>query len=103
MFAHTEDGDTIFIGGLIKERIVDVKNKLPFLGDIFADVPGVGLLFVKKDKMKQKVELIFFVTVKIMKKDKQLSDVPLANKAYVPNYGLSQEEWQKTVKKRKIK
>lgn len=98
-----KDGDTIFIGGLIKERIVDTRNKLPFLGDLMGDIPGVGLLFTKKDKMKQKVELIFFVTVKIMKKDKQLSDVPLPNKAYNPNYELSQEEWQKTVKKRKIK
>jgi len=72
-------------------------------GDILGNVPFVGLLFNKKEKMKQKVELIFFVTVKIMKKGKQLSDVPLPDKAYVPNYELSQEEWQKTVKKRKIK
>ncbi len=97
------DGDTIFIGGLIKERIVDAKNKLPFLGDLMGDIPGLGLLFTKKDKIKQKVELIFFVTVKIMKKDKQLSDIPLPGKAYAPNYELSQEEWQKTVNKRKIK
>jgi type IV pilus assembly protein PilQ len=98
-----KDGDTIFIGGLIKERIVDAKNKLPFLGDMMENIPGVGLLFTKKDKTKEKVELIFFVTVKIMKKDKQLSDVPLPDKAYVPNYELSQEGWQKTIKKRKIK
>lgn len=98
-----KDGDTIFIGGLIKEKIVDAKNKLPFLGDLMGDIPGVGLLFTKKDKVKQKVELIFFVTVKIMKKDKKLSDVPLPEKAYMPNYELSQEEWQKTVKKRTIK
>jgi len=97
------DGDTIFIGGLIKEKIVDARNKLPFFGDIFGDLPGVGLLFTKKDKVKQKVELIFFVTVKIMKKGKLLSDVPLSDKSYMPNYELSQEEWQKTVKKRKIK
>jgi len=98
-----KDGDTIFIGGLIKEKIVDAKNKLPFLGDILGDVPGLGLLFTKKDKVKQKVELIFFVTVKIMKKNIKLLDVPLPDKAYMPNYELSQEEWQKTVKKRKIK
>jgi type IV pilus assembly protein PilQ len=97
------DGDTIFIGGLIKEKVIDGKNTLPILGDILENVPFVGLLFNKKEKIKQKVELIFFVTVKIMKKDKQLSDVPLSDKAYAPNYELSQEEWQKTVKKRKIK
>ncbi|MCX5665637.1 MAG: hypothetical protein NT036_01110 [Candidatus Omnitrophica bacterium] len=98
-----KDGDTIFIGGLIKERIVDGKNTLPIIGDMMENVPFVGLLFNKKNKMKQKIELIFFVTVKIMKKDKQLSDVPLPDKAYNPNYELSQEEWQKTIKKRKIK
>jgi type IV pilus assembly protein PilQ len=98
-----KDGNTIFIGGLIKERTVDAKNKLPFLGDLLGDVPGLGLLFTKKNKAKEKVELIFFVTVKIMKNDKQLSDIPLPDKAYAPNYELSQEEWQKTIKKRKIK
>lgn len=98
-----KDGDTIFIGGLIKEKVIDGKNTLPIIGDVMQNVPFVGLLFNKKEKIKQKVELIFFVTVKIMKKDKQLSDVPLPSKAYMPNYELSQEEWQKTVKKRKIK
>ncbi|MFA5085332.1 MAG: secretin N-terminal domain-containing protein [Candidatus Omnitrophota bacterium] len=98
-----KDGDTIFIGGLIKENIVDGKNTLPIIGDVLENVPFVGLLFNKKEKIRQKVELIFFVTVKIMKKGKQLSDIPLPDKAYEPNYELSQEEWQKTVKKRKIK
>ena len=98
-----KDGDTIFIGGLIKERVIDGKNTLPIIGDMLGNIPFVGLLFNKKEKLKQKVELIFFVTVKIMKKDKVLTDVPLPNKAYIPNYELTQEEWQKTVKKRKIK
>jgi len=98
-----KDGDTIFIGGLIKENVVDGKNTLPLIGDMLGNVPFVGLLFNKKEKTKQKVELIFFVTVNIMKKNKQMSDIPLPNKAYIPNYELSQEEWQKTVKKRKIK
>jgi general secretion pathway protein D len=97
------DNDTIFIGGLIRENVVDTKKKMPLLGDLLGDVPGVGLLFTKKEKTRQKTELIFFITVKIMKKDKQLSDVPLANKTRVLNYELSEEGWQKTVKKRKIK
>jgi len=98
-----KDGDTIFIGGLIKENVVDKKNKMPFLGDILGDVPGVGLLFTKKEKAKQKTELIFFITVNIIKKDTQISDVPLAGKTYAPSYELSQEGWQKTIKKRTIK
>ena len=96
------NGDTIFIGGLIKENIVDVKKPVPFIGDVLGDVPFVGLLFQKKEKTKQKTELIFFVTVKLMKRGEHLQDVPVASRAYVPNYDLTQEEWQKTVKKRKI-
>jgi general secretion pathway protein D len=98
-----KDGDTIFIGGLIKENVVDVKKPIPMIGDLLGDVPFIGLLVSKKEKTKQKVELIFFVTVKLMKAGTKLSDVPLASKAYVPNYNLTQEEWQKTVKKRKVK
>jgi type IV pilus assembly protein PilQ len=98
-----KNNDTIFIGGLIKENIIDVKKPIPFIGDMLGDVPFIGLLVSKKEKTKQKTELIFFVTVKLMKKGEQLSDIPLASKAYVPNYNLTQEEWQKTVKKRRIK
>ena len=97
------DGDTIFIGGLIKENVIDVKKPMPFIGDMLQDVPYVGLLFCKKEKTKQKTELIFFVTVRLMKKGREIPDVPLISKSYIPNYNLSQEEWQKTVKKRTIK
>jgi len=98
-----KNGDTIFIGGLIKDKIVDTKKPIPLIGDLLQDVPVIGLLVCKKEKTKEKVELIFFVTVKIMKRGQALSDVPLPGRAYVPNYNLTQEEWQKTVKKRKIK
>ena len=98
-----KDGDTIFIGGLIRENIVDTKTKLPFVGDLLGDVPGLGLLFTKKGKTKEKTELIFFITVKLMKPGKILKDVPLESKTYKPNYELSQDKWQGTVKKRIIK
>jgi type IV pilus assembly protein PilQ len=98
-----KDGDTIFIGGLIKENIVDVKKPVPFIGDMTQDIPFVGLLFSRKEKTKQKTELIFFVTVRLMKAGQKVSGVPSASRTYVPNYDLTQEEWQKTVKKRKVK
>ena len=98
-----KNGDTIFIGGLIKENTIDVKKPIPMIGDLLGDVPVIGLLVCKKEKTKQKTELIFFVTVKMMKRGEKLTDVPLASKAYVPNYNLTQEEWQKTVKKRQVK
>ncbi|MDP3730823.1 MAG: secretin N-terminal domain-containing protein [Candidatus Omnitrophota bacterium] len=97
------DQDTIFIGGMIKENIVDVKKPVPFIGDLLGDVPYLGLLVSKKEKVKQKTELIFFVTVKLMKAGANLKDVPLSEKTYKPNYDYSQEKWQETIKKRKIK
>ena len=98
-----KDQETIFIGGMIKENIVDVKKPVPFIGDLLGDVPYLGLLVSKKEKVKQKTELIFFITVKLMKAEAKLKDVPLAEKAYKPTYDYSQEKWQETIKKRRIK
>jgi len=78
------NGQTIFIGGLISEKDVDKRTKLPFIGDLLGDVPYVGLLFSHKDIVKQRVELIFFITVNIMSPGTDIKGVPLANKAYVP-------------------
>jgi len=104
-FAKTQvmikDGQTIFIGGLIKENDVDVKRKLPFLGDIFGDVPYVGLLFTKKETQKQKTELIFFITVNLMVVDQDLANAPKAYKAYQPEFTLTQTPDKAAKKKEK--
>ncbi len=86
-----KDGDTIFIGGLIKENDIDRKNKMPFLGDLLGDVPYLGLLFSKKETVKQKTELIFFITVNLMTTDKVIKNIPQASTAYVPMYTLTPE------------
>jgi len=97
-----KDGETIFIGGLIKENNVNVKRKMPVLGDIFGDIPGLGLLFTKKEVTKQKTELIFFITVNLMTVDKDIQSAPKAEKAYVPKYEITQEE-DPSLKKRQRK
>ena len=56
------NGETIAIGGLIKENIVDSNNKVPLLGDI----PLFGKIFNHKDKTVQKTDLLFFMTVNIV-------------------------------------
>ena len=86
-----KDGDTIFIGGLIKENDIDRKNKMPFLGDLLGDVPYLGLLFSKKETVKQKTELIFFITVNIMTADTVIKNIPQSSSAYVPMYTLTPE------------
>jgi len=97
------DGDTIFIGGLIKENDVNVKRKLPFLGDLLGDIPYLGLAFTKKETVKQKTELIFFITVNIMTSSKQIKNIPESNKAYVPLYTLTPEAAKPSKKRVKVK
>ncbi|MEK7317172.1 MAG: secretin N-terminal domain-containing protein [Candidatus Eisenbacteria bacterium] len=51
-------GETVMIGGLIKEVDVKTTRKVPFLGDI----PLLGALFKHKTTSKQKVDLMIFIT-----------------------------------------
>lgn len=60
-----KDGDTLVIAGLIKDKVTDIKKKVPFLGDI----PIVGLLFTKTEKAIVKSDLIIFITPHIITLD----------------------------------
>jgi type II secretory pathway component GspD/PulD (secretin) len=51
-------GETVMIGGLIKEVESKVTRKVPLLGDI----PLLGALFTHKSSTKQKVDLMIFIT-----------------------------------------
>ena len=57
-----KDGDTIVIGGLIKEETVDTVRKVPILGDL----PLLKYLFSKTNKTIDTTDLIIFVTVRLM-------------------------------------
>ena len=58
-----KDGQTIVIGGLISENVVNKVTKVPFLGDI----PLLGIPFRKTEKTTEKTDLLFFVTVNLVK------------------------------------
>lgn len=60
-----EDGQTIVLGGLIREDTEKVEDKIPLLGDI----PFVGRVFQSKAEKKLKKNLIIFVTPKILHAD----------------------------------
>jgi type IV pilus assembly protein PilQ len=53
-----KDGDTLVIGGLIKNQLTDTKKKTPILGD----VPVLGYAFQKKEKSVTKTDLLIFMT-----------------------------------------
>ncbi len=59
-----EDGETIVIGGLLRESEVKEEKKVPFFGDL----PVFGNLFKKKTASKQKTDLLIFITANIVKK-----------------------------------
>jgi type II secretory pathway component GspD/PulD (secretin) len=59
---RVEDGQTIFIAGLLSEEESEVEDRLPVLGDI----PLLGALFTHKSKKMKKSNLIIEITPKII-------------------------------------
>lgn len=57
-----KDGETIAIGGLIKEDKFETFKKVPILGDI----PLIGMLFRHKSEQTEKTDLIIFITPHIV-------------------------------------
>jgi type II secretory pathway component GspD/PulD (secretin) len=53
-----KSGQTIAIGGIIKETLDYKTNKVPGLGDI----PGLGLLFSEINNAKKKTETVILLT-----------------------------------------
>jgi general secretion pathway protein D len=53
-----QDGETVVIGGLIRDRTSLITSKVPLLGDI----PLIGQFFRSREKTRSKVELMIFMT-----------------------------------------
>lgn len=67
------NGQIAVIGGLAREEVVKVQDKVPFLGDI----PLLGRLFQSKSETSQKRNLIIFVSANLVSPNGQLySAVP---------------------------
>ena len=56
------DGQTVVLGGLMREDINKVDDKIPFLGDI----PFIGRLFRSKVDSRSKRNLLIFVTANLI-------------------------------------
>ncbi len=56
------DGYTVAVGGLMREDVQNVEDKVPILGDI----PIIGRLFQTKGENRIKSNLIIFVTAQII-------------------------------------
>ncbi len=58
-----EDGQTVVLGGLIRSDVQDKVWKVPLLGDI----PVLGWLFKRTSKIESKINLLIFITPRIIK------------------------------------
>lgn len=56
------DGATVVMGGMTREDVISVKDKVPFLGDI----PFVGRLFRSEGESSAKRNLLIFVTANLV-------------------------------------
>ena len=57
-----ENGETIVLGGIYQQQILNDITKVPVLGDI----PYVGVLFRSDSQINEKRELLIFVTPRIV-------------------------------------
>ncbi len=62
-----KDGETLVIGGLVRDKVVDTVNKIPLLGDI----PILGYFFKHRSKTTEKKNLLIFITPRIVTPQKE--------------------------------
>ncbi len=66
-----KDGETLVIGGMIREQEAQIVSKVPVLGDL----PLIGVLFRSSSNTKEKAELVIMLTPHIIYDDEQLANV----------------------------
>ena len=81
------DGSTVALGGLIREDVQKVQDKVPILGDI----PYAGRLFRSDADQKIKKNLIIFVTPRILTADGQPRREDTEEPEIVKTLGLPQD------------
>jgi type II secretory pathway component GspD/PulD (secretin) len=59
---RVRDGETIAIGGLLKDEEIKQMHKVPFL----ADIPIIGELFKFRKNSKSKTDLTIFITTRVV-------------------------------------
>ncbi len=59
------DGETIVLGGIIKDSVTNVDDNIPFLGRL----PFIGRLFQTKSTVKEKKNLLIFLTCRLVNPD----------------------------------
>lgn len=92
-----QDGETIIIGGLIREDATKSTDGIPFLSKI----PLLGYLFSNVSKSSQRTELIILLTPHVVRNHKEAGDVTAD---YVNRYsnGTKDEDVSEFIKERSM-
>jgi len=69
--AIVNNGQSVILGGLIKNKIESIEDRVPFLGDI----PIFGELFKNEYDIKDKINLVIIITPYIVPNAKELSSL----------------------------
>ncbi len=77
------DGQTVVMGGLIREQLSKNKDKIPLLGDL----PLIGGLFRVNGEYSQKKNLMIFVTARIVDSSGKPIHAPTAPQETAPGAG----------------
>lgn len=95
--AIVNNGESVIIGGLIKNKKESTQEKIPLLGDI----PILGNLFKNNYSLDDKINLVIIVTPYIVPKSKdltfvrdQLSELKILEEKYTKDLSLKLEELQ---------
>lgn len=93
------DRDTIAMGGLMRDKETNAVRKVPLLGDI----PVLGWLFRNTSKSVEKVNLLFFMTPRILSpyekaNSENVKDLLNRRQAHLKNLAKDDEAFNTTVK-----
>ena len=84
---------TVVLGGLIRDDVTKIEQKVPFLGDI----PLLGLLFRKTNDQRIRTNLLVFITPHIITADQDIENITETKR----NEQIEFEEQDKKTRKRK--
>lgn len=100
------NGESVIIGGLIKNKVDSIEDKVPLLGDI----PILGNLFRNDKNVNDKINLVVIITPYIIPKSKnltyireQLTELKILEDKYTNDLILRLEKRKLKIQKEKIK
>lgn len=65
------DGESVVLGGLIRDNETEGKSGVPFL----MDIPGLGALFSTTTESSTRTELLIFITPRVMESQQDMRDL----------------------------